>query len=1160
MNLAGILPLIEDALGEGLRPPGAPSTVGVSDGAKACFLALLSRRLALPLLIVTARPHRALALSEELAAWLGGDESVRLFPPRDTLPYERLAPDWTAVRDRLRILSLLTDGAAAGPLVVVASVQALSQTVLSPDEMRAARETIATGGELAPEPFLRRLAQRGYRFEPLVDVPGQASRRGGIIDLFPPDAELPLRIELMGDRVESIRLFDPETQRTLRLVESAAVGPAREMLLPQPAARELLARLDLAACAMAVGRRFQDELSLLAAGEASPDDAFYLPFLTRSTLPAFLPVDALLVLDEPADVASAQEEHDRQVTEVRDEMTAQGELPPGMPLPHLPWPQMRDALTGRSPRLELSRWAGGEEGEGVLRLPFDPAESYGGRLPDLAGDLSAASRRGETAVVVSQQAARLAEVLGEQDVFVTPSTGVEGPLPPGALALVQGSLPQGWRLRRRDGVLTLLTDAEIFGFVKQRRPTRVPAVRREAFLSELAVGDLVVHVEHGIGRFAGLTRLTADGHEREYVELRYAEGDRLFVPTDQLDRVSRYIGPTDRAPALTRLGSQQWPRAKARVRRAVAELARELLELYASRRVLEGHPFSPDTPWQQELEASFPYVETPDQMAVMWEVKDDMESPRPMDRLVCGDVGYGKTEVAIRASFKAVMDGTQVAMLVPTTVLAQQHYQTFRERLAGFPVRVEMLSRFRSPPEQREVVGDLTSGAVDIVIGTHRLLQRDVSFKNLGLVIIDEEQRFGVSHKERLKQMRQEVDVLTLSATPIPRTLHMSLAGIRDMSTMETPPEERLPIKTYVLEHDSRLIREAVLRELERGGQVYFVHNRVHNIEVVARRLRDLVPEAEIAVAHGRMPEEQLAGVMLDFVKGAVDLLVCTTIIESGLDIANVNTIIINQANRLGLAQLYQLRGRVGRGVSRAYAYLLYDRDRSLSEPAQKRLQTIFEATELGAGFQIALRDLEIRGAGNLLGAEQSGHIGAVGFDLYSRLLADAVERLKALQRGEKPPPPSEVTPPLTIDLPLTAHIPDGYVDDLNLRLALYQRLAAVRTVEEIEELARELKDRFGRLPRSVRALLYVVRLRTLAREAGVQSIQAEDGQIVLRMAAGRRLPQEKIRREAPPESWVGPTSVRLSRGRLGDRWQEALLALVEGLAAEAPARPPAGG
>jgi transcription-repair coupling factor (superfamily II helicase) len=1163
MNLAGILPLIEDALDGGrlksLPVAATPSTVGLPDGAKACFIAALVRQMEGPLLVVTSRPHRALALGEELAAWLGSDEPIRLFPPRDALPYERLAPDWAAVRDRLRLLSLLTDGAAE-PLIVVASVQALSQTLLSPDEMRSARETLTVGGELPPDAFLRRLAQRGFRFEPLVDLPGQASRRGGIIDLFSPDADLPLRIELLGDRVESIRLFDPETQRTIRLVESATVGPAREMLLPQPGARDLLAQLDLTACPLEVGRRFQEELSALASGEGSADDTFYLPFLTRSTILDFLPGDALLILDEMSDIAIAQEEHDQQVTEARDEMIAQGELPPGMPLPHLPESHIRDTLHGRSPRLDLSRFASGEEGEGFRRLPFAPTESYGGRLPELAADITDALRHRETVVIVSQQAARLAEVLGENDLFVTPSDVVETPPPPGGLALVHGSLPHGWRLPRRDGALALLTDAEIFGFVKQRRLTRPPsAARREAFLSEVDVGDLVVHVEHGIGRFAGLIRRSADGHEREYMEVRYAEGDRLFVPTDQVDRVSRYVGPSDRAPSLTRLGSQEWPRAKARVRRAVAELARELLELYASRQVLEGHAFPPDMPWQQELEASFPYVETPDQLAVMWEVKSDMESPRPMDRLVCGDVGYGKTEVAIRAAFKAVMDGMQVAMLVPTTVLAQQHYQTFRERLAGFPVHVEMLSRFRSPPEQREIVGELASGAVDIVIGTHRLLQRDITFKNLGLVIIDEEQRFGVSHKERLKQMRQEVDVLTLSATPIPRTLHMSLAGIRDMSTMETPPEERLPIKTYVMEYDGRLVREAVLRELERGGQVYFVHNRVQNIEVVARKLTDLVPEATIAVAHGQMPEEQLAGVMFDFVKGVVDVLVCTTIIESGLDIANVNTIIINQANKLGLAQLYQLRGRVGRGVSRAYAYLLYERGRSLTEPAQRRIQAIFEATELGAGFQIALRDLEIRGAGNLLGAEQSGQIGAVGFDLYSRLLADAVERLKALQRGEKPPPPSEAVAPLTIDLPLTAHIPDSYVGDINLRLALYQRLAAVQRGEEIEALAREMKDRFGRLPRTVRTLLYVVRLRTLAREAGLQSIQTEDREIVLRMAAGKRLPQEKTRREIPPETWVGPTSVRLSRSRLGECWQEALLALVERLAVEVAAEPAPG-
>jgi transcription-repair coupling factor (superfamily II helicase) len=933
------------------------------------------------------------------------------------------------------------------------------------------------------------------------------------------------------------------------------------MLLPSLETDAFLSRLDLSTCNAARGR-FEREMELLAAGEGFDDDYFYTPFLARGTLLDFLPVrqaglppDALLVWDEPADLAPVLEEHDGEVLAVREEMVGRGELPAGLPLPHLSWPELRALLESHRRRIDLSRWASGEDGGSALRLPFAAAPAYGGRLRVLAGELSAAVGRRERVLLVSQQAARLSEVLAEQGLATAVASAIEEPLPAGALALVQGSLPQGWVLQDGGASLTLLTDSEVFGFAKQRRLAPRRFAHREAFLAELSPGDYVVHIEHGIARFAGLTHKTLDGNEREYLELRYAQGDRLFVPTDQVDRVTRYVGPGEYTPALTRLGSGDWVRTKERVRRAVGDLARELLSLYATRQVLEGHAFPPDTAWQQELEASFPYLETPDQLEAVRQVKSDMETPRPMDRLVCGDVGYGKTEVAIRAAFKAVLDGQQAAVLVPTTVLAQQHCRTFQERLSSFPVRIEMLSRFRSDRDQRQVVSDLASGAVDVVIGTHRLLQKDVAFKNLGLVIIDEEQRFGVAHKERLKQMRRQVDVLTLSATPIPRTLHMSLVGIRDMSTMETPPEERLPIKTYVSEFDDRLVREAIIRELERGGQVYFVHNRVYNIEQVAHRLRDLVPEAEIAVAHGQMPEEQLERVMLDFVRGGIDVLVCTTIIESGLDIPNVNTIIINQADRLGLAQLYQLRGRVGRGAFRAYAYVLYDRGRVLTEPAQKRLQTIFEATELGAGFQIALKDLEIRGAGNLLGAEQSGHIGAVGFDLYVRLLAEAVERLKALQRGEKPPLPATARPALTLDLPLTAHIPHSYVPDLNLRLALYQRLASAQEDSEMEEAAREMVDRFGALPPPVHNLLFAVQLRLLARRAGVQSIQTEDGQIVVRLAAGAHLPREELRRRAPPEVWVGQTQVRLDRDRLGESWREVLagtLLTVAGAAARA--------
>ena len=1154
MNLSGLLPLIRStsALGGVLAAleQGSPQrlVLGVSGGAKAATIAALGQGLLCPIVVLTARPDRARALVEELAVWLGDPSRLHLFPERDPLPYERLAPDPEAVRDRLRVLALLSAAGDGPGSIVVASGQAVAQRTLSPQAQAEAVVTVRVGSPLEPEPFLRHLALLGYRFLPLVDEAGQASRRGGIIDVFPPTSDMPLRIELLGNRVESLRLFDPTSQRSVSPLDTLAIGPAREVLLPPPGLEELRKRLDFARCLAGVVDRFQEELSALAAAASFSGDAFYVPFLAQGTLLHFLPAEAMVVCDEPSDLAAALDELEAQSQEAQAELEEKGQLPAGLPLPHLTWRELAPHLENHWRRIDLSRWASGE-GDGSLHPPFLPAPAYGGRLRTVISEALAGLRQGKSFVIVSQQASRLADLLGEQDVVATPSSEVMSPIEPGGLAIIQGSLPGGWRLAADSYDLTLLTDTEIFGFTKQRRALPRRGVDRQAFLAELAPGDHVVHVEHGIARFAGLVRLTFDGHEREYLELHYAEGDRLFVPTDQLDRVSRYVGPGDYTPSLTRLGSQEWARTKARVRRAVGDLARELLALYAAREVIPGQAFSLDTPWQLELESSFPYVETPDQLLAIRQVKQDMEMPRPMDRLVCGDVGYGKTEVAIRAAFKVVLDGMQVAVLVPTTVLAQQHFQTFSQRLAGFPLRIEMLSRFRSESEQRQVLADLAAGAVDIVIGTHRLIQKDVQLKNLGLVIIDEEQRFGVTHKERLKQMRREVDVLTLSATPIPRTLYMALGGIRDMSTMETPPEERLPIKTYVSEFDERLIREAILRELDRRGQVYFVHNRVQSIDYVARRLREMVPEAEIAVAHGQMPEHLLEQVMLDFVNGRIDVLVCTTIIESGLDIPNVNTIVIHQADKLGLAQLYQLRGRVGRGASLAYAYLIYDRKARLTEAAQKRLQTIFEATELGAGFQIALRDLEIRGAGNLLGPEQSGPMAAVGFELYCRLLAEAVERLRAMMQGQPPPPPPKEGPEVTIDLPLSAHLPEAYVPDLNLRLALYQRMAQMESLSQVDELAQELTDRFQSPPPLARNLLYVVRLRVLALQAGVQSIATEDGQIVVRLKEGRQLPADALRERLPDGVRLGRTTLRLERARLGPAWPQALERVMEELA-----------
>jgi transcription-repair coupling factor (superfamily II helicase) len=582
------------------------------------------------------------------------------------------------------------------------------------------------------------------------------------------------------------------------------------------------------------------------------------------------------------------------------------------------------------------------------------------------------------------------------------------------------------------------------------------------------------------------------------------------------------------------------------VRRAVRDIARDLVELYAARQDARGHAFPPDGAWQREMEAAFPFVETPDQLRAIGEVKADMEAERPMDRLLVGDVGYGKTEVANRAAFKVVNDGRQVGVLVPTTGLAQQHFATFRERLAAFPVRVEMLSRFLSDREQREVLDGLRSGAVDIVIGTHRLVQKDVGFKDLGLVIIDEEQRFGVAHKERLKQLRREVDVLTLTATPIPRTLHMSLAGVRDMSTMETAPEDRLPIRTFVQNWDDAAVREAILREIDRGGQIYFVHNRVQGIEQVAARLARLVPEARVCVGHGQMQEEQLEQVMLRFSAGECDVLVCTTIIESGLDIPNVNTIVVNQAHRFGLSQLYQLRGRVGRGAARAYAYLLWGSDTGLTEEAEKRLRTIFEATELGAGFRIAMKDLEIRGAGNLLGAEQHGNIGAVGFELYTRMLGEAVQQLKSARDGTAPPTPEpEVT--TSLDLPLSAYIPDEYVADDQARLSLYQRLAALRSAPELAPLVEELEDRFGPLPREVQNLIYLVSLRLRAARAGVREIAAPDGEVLVRFAGAPPAAVRVLGRQLKVALSIGSNQIRFPRGR-GESWLATLDAVVEAL------------
>ncbi len=824
----------------------------------------------------------------------------------------------------------------------------------------------------------------------------------------------------------------------------------------------------------------------------------------------YLPSTSVLAVDDPAELAEAWAGFEEDAVGLRDGAEREGTLPPDYPTPYLTWNDWQGKVADRT---LLTLGHGPEEIEQELAACFRPNPRYGGQLGQLIDDIEQALLAEEWVVVASRQAKRLAELWSEEHSPVLPVETLPAP-PQTNLTFVQGPLEEGWTLRcdhlgagpssplqppegTIPSALHVLTDGEIFGWrmPAPRRTTRRRRPAPESLYADLTPGDIVVHVDYGIGVFRGLENYTLEGEEREYLLVEYAGQDYLYVPIYQADRLSRYVGADERPPVLSRLGTAEWSQVKVRARRAIEAVAHDLLELYAIREVTQGHAFGPDTSWQADLEASFPYVETPDQARAIAAVKADMELPRPMDRLVCGDVGYGKTEVALRAAFKAAMDGKQVAILVPTTVLAQQHYTTFRHRLAPFPITVEHLSRFRTRAEQARILEGLLTGQVDIVIGTHRLLQKDVIFKDLGLVIIDEEQRFGVTHKERLKKMRTEVDVLTMTATPIPRTLYLSLTGVRDISVIETPPEERLPVATYVGAYGAQVVRRSILRELERSGQVFYVHNRVQTIEATRKRLEQLLPEATFGVAHGQMRERDLERAMLQFVSGEIDVLLCTSIIESGLDIPNANTLIVEQAERFGLAQLYQLRGRVGRGAQRAYAYFFYSPGRLTAE-ARQRLDAIREASDLGAGYSVAMRDLELRGAGDVLGTRQSGHIAAIGFDLYTRLLTRAVEELRA-RRDNRPPPPEPLSS-IRIDLPIVANLPPAYVPDVNLRLRLYRRLADLVSLEQVHEIEAELQDRFGPLPGPAQNLMLQLQLKVLAREAGVKSIAVENERIVL--------------------------------------------------------------
>ena len=1024
-----------------------------------------------PILLITQKTDRAMALAEELAIWLPNTRA-HFFPEPTSLFYENQPWGENTIQERLITLTHLAGTQIPGvpkpetaPIIIAPARAVMSRTLPKRDFVKFTRP-LKVGQQINLTELLKTWTRIGYEPAATVTAPGQFARRGGIIDIWPPSEPHPLRIELFGDEIESIRQFVPGSQRTDGRLERVLVAPSREFILPEDWDFE------------------------------TPDQArseFHIPLLHPSptSILDYLPKDGMVLFDNWQAFDEIIEYFEEHALSLRADYLKEGILDEGYPAPYLTLPEIMDSLEGRTivhlgpsssmPDLDLA-------------YSFSTNPRFGGQIKPFMEFVEKTHVDREDTVIISRQAARLRDVWQESRV-----ADENGP------RFIQGILTDGFAVDRPDGRQTrLLTDGEIFGWTRPqpRRPVRPQVHSPEANFADFEINDLVVHIDHGIGYYKGFVTREIGGIQNEYLCIEYAEGDELYVPVHQSDRINRYVGSRGYRPSISRLSGPEWKKVKTKVQKAVEAVAQDLLELYAQRHVSPGFEFNQDSPWQRELEASFPYIETEDQLKVLDEVKQDMERPIPMDRLICGDVGYGKTEIALRAAFKAVMSGKQVAILVPTTILAQQHYRTFRQRLAAFPVKVEMLSRFRTQSEQRVIVQDLAAGKIDIIIGTHRLIQPDISFDDLGMVIIDEEQRFGVAHKEHLKKLRTEVDVLTLTATPIPRTLYMALTGIRDISTINTPPEERLPINTHVGPYQPALVRRAILKELERGGQVFFVHNRVQTIETFQSQISNLVPEARIGIAHGQMAEKELEEIMRKFDRGDIDVLLSTSIIESGLDIPNANTLIVDRADTFGLAQLYQLRGRVGRGAQRAYAYFFKHRVRPTTEEGALRLETLAENTQLGAGYNIAMRDLEIRGAGDFLGTRQHGQIAAVGLNLYTRLLAQAVKQVReqgAMQEDALPISAATFHPIISIDLPLEISIPADYIPDKDLRLRLYRRIADAHSLQEIERLEREFSDRFGAIPEPLANLFYQITIRTLAEQVGVSSVSVESGQVTIR-------------------------------------------------------------
>ncbi|OLS34549.1 transcription-repair coupling factor [Alkalihalophilus pseudofirmus] len=1075
---------------------------GLTGSSRTLLMAALYKETKKTQVVITHNLFQAQKVYEDLID-LVGEEDVHLYPVNELISSEIAIASPEMKSQRLDVLNKLVAGFEGIIIVPLAGIRRL----LPPTYLwKDSQLNISVGRDIGEiHNVITKLVMMGFERVDMVSSPGEFSVRGGIIDIYPLTESNPIRVELFDTEIDSIRTFLIETQRSEKELKEITIGPAEEVILQdqhyQHAANRLQEQLS-ATLKKVKAKQTKEKLSQNISyeiGQLKQRSSFqgmykYMSFYyeVKSTLLSYLPDDALIIIDEMSRVKEMADNLEKEEAEWSTALLAQGETVHEATM-------SLDALEGMKKSshsiVYLSlflKHIPSTSPENVVNFTCKSMQNFHGQMQLLQSEVKRWQKSGYAIVFLAgskERAQRLALNLDEEGIdahVVERATE----LTENTVHLMVGQLNSGFELPSNK--LVVITEEEVYAKQKkrvQRNKQKLSNAERIKSYSELKVGDLVVHTNHGIGKYLGVETLEINGLHKDYLHLRYAGDDKLYVPVEQIDQVQKYVGSEEKDPKIYALGGNDWKKVKKRVQSSVEDIADDLIKLYAEREASKGYAYSKDGAEQADFEGTFPYQETEDQIRAVEEIKEDMEKERPMDRLLCGDVGYGKTEVAIRAAFKAIMDGKQVAILVPTTILAQQHYETIKERFSDFPINIGVLSRFRSRKEQTETLKGLKAGSVDLIVGTHRLLSKDIVFKDLGLLIVDEEQRFGVTHKEKIKQLKANIDVLTLTATPIPRTLHMSMLGVRDLSVIETPPENRFPVQTYVVEYNASLIREAIERELTRGGQVYFLYNRVEDIERMTEQISMLVPDAKVSFAHGQMNERELESIMLDFLEGNSDVLVTTTIIETGVDIPNVNTLIINDADKMGLSQLYQIRGRVGRSNRVAYAYFTYQRDKVLTEVAEKRLQAIKEFTELGSGFKIAMRDLTIRGAGNLLGAQQHGFIESVGFDLYSQMLKEAIEERK----GDKPKePPFQVE----MDIKVDAYIPESYIQDAKQKIEMYKRFKGCETIEDLADLKDEMFDRFGEYPKQVEYLLRLTEIKLRATKERVESIVEAKNQI----------------------------------------------------------------